>query len=111
MELYKPVDFFRDTRPICLPQSSDGTPSGLVRDNYDFDVADIAGFGLTGTESSSSPLPGGRLRAVTTKIWPEYFCKHVIENANSIFERKLEGTQCLPRKFAAWYARKFWKSI
>ena len=84
LELFHPVDFFREIKPICLPQSStDGTLSGLVKDNYNFDEAVIAGWGWTGREWD----PLGRLRAVTTKIWPEYFCKYVVEQAPDIFER------------------------
>ena len=84
LELFYPVDFFQKIKPICLPQSStDGTPSGLVKDNYNFDEAVIAGWGWTGREWD----PLGRLRAVTTKIWPEYFCKYVVEQAPDIFER------------------------
>ena len=29
----------------------------------------------------------GRLRAVTTKIWPKHFCEDVIENAPALFQR------------------------
>ena len=83
LELYNPVDFFRESKPICLPQSAPGTESGLVTESYNFHDADIAGWGWTGKEWD----PMGRLRAVTTKIWPKHFCEDVIEDAPALFQR------------------------
>ena len=35
----------------------------------------------------------GRLRAVTTKIWPKHFCEDVIEDAPAIFQRDVKHFQ------------------
>ena len=89
LELYNPVDFFRESKPICLPQSAAGTESGLVTESYNYHDADIAGWGWTGKEWD----PMGRLRAVTTKIWPKHFCEDVIEDAPAIFQRDVKHFQ------------------
>ena len=60
-----------------------------MTESYNYHDADIAGWGWTGKEWD----PMGRLRAVTTKIWPKHFCEDVIEDAPAIFQRDVKHFQ------------------
>ena len=75
MELFQPVDFFQKVKPICMPQST--------TEKYDFDDAHLAGWGYNGRNVDSK----GRLRAVSTSIWPQWFCEKILRDAPTIFNR------------------------
>ena len=86
LELFHPVDFFHATRPICLPHSHSTIASALLTGSYNFDDAEIAGWGWAGEDVNVE----GSLRAVNTKIWPQYFCEDVIDDAPGIFQRNVK---------------------
>ena len=58
----------RQLRPICMPEWTEKP--------YDFDTGYLTGWGWDGTQTSST------LKVVKSKIWPQYFCRHVLENVH-----------------------------
>ena len=62
------------------------TASALVTGSYDFDDAEIAGWGWAGEGVNEE----GSLRVVNAKIWPQYFCEDVIADAPGIFQRNVK---------------------
>lgn len=62
------------------------TASALITGSYDFADAEIAGWGWAGEDVNVE----GSLRAVNTKIWPQYFCEDVIQDAPGIFQRNVK---------------------
>ena len=99
MELLTPVDFYHDSKsglkPICMPTN----PNYYYHMMGKSDWAGMASFGFVGEDPDIIKYPDSdaiegwpsSLREISTQIWPQAFCKVVLNNAkkNKLFKCKI----------------------
>ena len=102
MELLIPVDFYHDSKsglkPICMPSNPDYNYNMMGKSDW----AGMASFGFVGEDPDIIKYPDSdafkgwpsSLREISTQIWPQAFCKVVLNNAKTysenLFWRKSE---------------------